>query len=160
MKRVIWTITIIALLIGGAWVTFRDPGRIHIFSADGQVLAETELEAWCSGSVYWATSSRGNARKAADCRKVHAETRDTVIDHKNVLLWFCIGIQSEGYTGDVYLDCRDFLLDIQWWPTMDGQLAEVWTDTYPFPLDVFGSRQGDDTEDRGHDRDGFEREDN
>ncbi len=158
MRRVLWTLTIIAVLAGGAFATFRDPGRIHVFSADGQVLAETELESWCSGATYWASSGKGNARQATDCRKVHAEEFDTVINHGEVLRWFCRGAASEGFMGDVQTDCVDFLTGIRWWPTINGALAEVWSDAYPYPLDIFGNTQGDDTEDREHSRDGFERE--
>ena len=131
MKRTLWAFVIVAVIVGGGWLTFRDPGRIHIYSADGQVLAETELESWCSGSTYWASSGRGNAQKAADCRKTYGETLDTVIDHNNVPLWFCLGAQSEGFQGDVILDCVDFIVDIRWWPTMNGMLAEAWSDSYP-----------------------------
>lgn len=157
MKRMIWTLLLIVVLVGGGFATFRDPGRIHMYAVDGSVLAETELEGWCSGSIFWSSRQRGDDKRAAQCRKDQSETMDTTVAHNIVQLAFCKGIQSEGFQGNIIVGCVDFLQNQRLWPTMDGKLTATWSDSYPYPLDQFGTTEGEETEDRQHERSPFER---
>ncbi len=158
MRRIAWAITIVAVLAAGGFAVFRDPGRIHIYDAAGAVLAETQAEGFCSGSTFWATRGNGDSHVAAKCRT--DTVYGTTIDHNNVQWYFCLGAQSAGFTGDLNADCLNFLQGSKFWPTADGQITNTWSDTYPYPLDQFGTTDGQETEDRGHDRSGFNRGEN
>lgn len=163
MRRVLWGIVIFVVLVGGAFAVFRDPGRIHLYSANGSILAETQAEAWCSGISFWDTDGRGDAPRAAQCRiDVAALDADgspplgTEVNRSKVQFWFCDGIKVAGFEGSTYADCQVPLTELKLWPTIAGQLEGFWTKTYPYPLDVFGGSKEPEDE-RGQDRPGFER---
>lgn len=148
------------LLLGAAfWWTFvTDPGRIPMLDFNRQVLAETEVEGYCAGDIYWNTRGAGNAAKAKQCRLVNTDL-SVEVDHARVLPAFCLGAQAAGFAGDLRTACEEPIRMATLWPTMDGQLTSSFDESkgYPYPGNqVLEVPPGDS---RTGSRDGFSRDD-
>lgn len=130
MKRFLAVSGVFMVLLGGVYVG-RPQGHVPPFDADLRRLAETELEGFCSGLIYWQTRGQGSAADAKACRA--EEDKSTEVDLRVVQLAFCRGAREGGFPGDVVTDCLLVLQALELWPTYDGQLSEAWNRAYPYP---------------------------
>ncbi len=130
MRRLLAIGGVLAVLVGGLYVG-RPQGHVPPFDADLRRLAESEIEGYCSGLVYWTTRGQGNAAEAKACRS--AEDKGTEVDLRAVQMAFCQGAREGGFPGDVVTDCLLVLQAVELWPTYDGQLTDAWSRAYPYP---------------------------
>lgn len=145
MNKLLAILAISTVLIGG-FLVMRDPGHIPLFDADLNRLAESELEGYCAGKVFWVERG-GDAEMAADCRAANP-AMDNQYNLGTVQWSFCLGAKAAGFGGDVTVDCLQVLEQEQLWPTYDGSITNAWTKANPYPGDVWappagsGSRTG------------------
>lgn len=118
----------------------RDPGHVPLFDADLNRLAESELEGYCAGKVFWVERG-GNAEMAADCRAANPQMDDQY-NLGVVQMAFCLGARASGFSGDVTVDCLQVLEQNQLWPTYDGSITDAWTKANPYPGDVWAPPSG------------------
>lgn len=146
MRRFLALLAISTVLIGG-FLVMKDPGHVPLFDSNLARLAESELEGFCSGLVYWDSEGAGSESLAKDCRATYTDM-SAVYDLTTVQWAFCVGVVAAGFNGDPTTDCLQFLQQERYWPTYDGALTNAWAKGYRYPGDVFvavgnGSRTGD-----------------
>jgi hypothetical protein len=156
-ERILFTVAAGVLTAATWWVWIADPGRIPALDFNRQVLAETEVEGYCAGRIYWTTNA-GSASKAKACRNATPDM-STEVNHAVVIISFCRGVLAEGFPGNVQSDCADAIAARSLWPTMDGRLTSAFDDTkgYPYPGDRVLPPPPSDS--RTGSREGFDRGD-
>ena len=147
----------VALLLFGFAGFILAPGHVPLLDANRTRLAESYLEGWASGFTYIRTGGSGSATIAAEQRESHAAL-DNTYDPTVVHSAFCGGAVAAGFGGNAQTDCVDVLVDLQWWPTYDGELTGAWNDAFPYPLGALGEAPAEDSGRTG-DRPIVERED-
>ena len=137
------TLATIALLIivAGAVYVVVPPPYPGIFDADLNRLAETSEQGRCAGETFWATKGGGDPAAAKQCAKDRDDPTD--IDHEAVILAFCLGVKSAGWSGNVKAECVDFLEGQEMWPTIDGRLSRAFDENYPYPGGIFKATKTD-----------------
>lgn len=147
-------------VLGGAYYLIHDVGHVPIFDAGLQRLAESGVEGYCAGQVFWQTRGYGDAELAEDCREERAPdapkrgegpAESSIFDVQPA---FCRAVEDAGYAGP---PCLDILEGSKLWPTYTGGLTDNWSDTAPYPLDVAFVIPPSDS--RTGTRDGFSRGD-
>lgn len=145
MNKLLAILAISTVLIGGLLI-MKDPGHVPLFDADLNRLAESELEGFCAGKVFWVDRG-GNPEEAAACRAEYSQM-DNDYHLDRVQMAFCLGVQAAGWPGDPRIECLDILQAHSLWPTYDGALTDAWTKANPYPGDIWappagtGSRTG------------------
>jgi hypothetical protein len=145
-------LAVLALLaiVGGGFYLIRDPGRVPLFDANLQRLAESEVEGYCAGVSFWQNQGAPNPETTRECRG----TDDSAPALTKVQPGFCRGIREQGYGGSES-DCMSILTGQKIWPTFDGGLTQAWSKNAPYPGDLVFVVPDDS---RTGERDGFERE--
>jgi hypothetical protein len=139
-RRLLFIAGCLVALLAVVYVA-RPAGHIPPYDADLNRLAETQLEGYCSGSVFWKTYGEGDGGAAAECREERAGMHEDVPNIPAVQRSFCRAVVAEGWDGTVPY-CLEILQDSKLWPTYDGQLTQEWNRArkYPQPpIQVVGS---------------------
>lgn len=140
MKRFLAILGIVAFVGGGWLVAIKDPGHQPLIDADRTRLAETELEGYAAGWVFWELSGVGNPGRAEEIR---AESgRNDELNPGAVLHAFCLGAQAAGFEGSLDRDCEEWLIANRAWPTYNGRLSYAWNDAHPYPYGALGEGPG------------------
>jgi hypothetical protein len=155
MNKILAPLAILTLIAGGLWLSL-DSGRVPIFDADLNRLAETPREAWCAGNTFW-DGRKADPAKAKACRQAQTHRSDSV-NHSLVLRNFCDGAKAAGFPGHIQFDCVDVFTERQMWPTRDGGITMAFNSRYPWPGETFQSQRTDQQPShRGTEREGFSR---
>jgi hypothetical protein len=125
---------ILAPILFAAYLLWPLPPE-RLYDADLNVLAESPVEAWCSGTTYMRTRGKGDKKQAAACRDENRAGKSEDKNLRQVILEFCGGAIDAGLGGYTQYSCRDAIDAIRLWPTIDGQLSGAFTDHYPYPSD-------------------------
>jgi hypothetical protein len=137
-----------ALVILGSVAYVAQPtGHVPPFDANLVRLAESELEGYCSGEVFWDTG--GNAAAAAACRAARRGTMSEMSDLAAVSPAFCRAVVDSGWDQDVAA-CLEILESEQLWPTYDGGLSDAWNRARPYPQAPIHKAEMTDSRTGGH----------
>jgi len=120
----------IAVIVVGLFLLTMPISHIPLLDANRQVLAESEREGHCAGTVYVQTRGSGSEAGMKDC--VESSDLDDTINHRVVQPAFCSGIISAGLPA-TQEECMGIMEARKFWPTMKGTLSESWNKRFPFP---------------------------
>jgi hypothetical protein len=149
MKRVAFTILIIAIILGGGWLTFRDPGPIRHFDANLKPLAENYPEGYCVGNYFLKTNGEENNPTVTDCVN-QLETMQP--DILQAIPGFCQAVINSGWTGSRN-QCEEIFEEAGLWPLLYGGVTSEWNSGHPRP----SLPAGNITKPRGGARPDYER---
>ena len=132
MKKILVGLGAAAIVVG-AWFSFvRVPPPVPLLSASLEVLAETELQGYCTGEML--IKNQAGKASAAACWEANKANWDDVHDVHSVIPAFCAGIVVNGWNGTEY-DCKSIVDKNKLWPIVDGGMAHNWNEAYPYPTE-------------------------
>lgn len=132
MNKILTALAALAIAVGG-WFTFlRTPPPVPLLSANLEVLAESELEGYCTGRMLY--RSQAGQKAASECWQELGEAHAIERDVYAVVPAFCQALVDEGWNGTKY-ECEQIVERYQLWPTKTGALADDWSESYPYPTD-------------------------
>lgn len=154
-RKLLSAFGVLVMLLSIGYVA-RPVGHVALYDANLVRLAETGLEGYCAGIVFWSSQGTGDAAAAADCRAT-TTGKSTKVDVSTVERPFCRAIVESGWEGDV-ATCLDIMAGAKYWPTYDGSITDQWNRARPYPrseLQGIGEPDGSRTGGRsGASRDG------
>lgn len=147
----------VLVVLGGLLMLLVPGPPIPLLDANRQVLAESERDGYCAGTVFWNTGGFGDEALMGECLEMSAVNDETNL--RTVQPAFCRAVVVEGYSGTAE-ECEGILGSNKLWPTMTGGLTSDWNRRFPYPLDSLtaGGQSTSNDESRTGDRDGNERE--
>ena len=143
MNRLLAVLGILALVAGFWLVAIKPPGHVPRLDANRIRLAETEVEGYASGFVFWDDTNNAQATAEIRAESAYSDEYDLTV----VLPAFCLGAQAAGFQGSLKIDCEDWMVANEAWPTYNGNLSYAWNDAFPYPYSGFGGKAdiGDDS---------------
>ena len=134
MKKWIITFAAVAIFAAGIVYVKWPVGHIPTYDAHLVRLAETPLQGYCAGIVFWSTQGQGSGWQAADCRKhfAHNKKFKHYVSLSIAQKYFCKGIIKMGYDGGVG-SCIGVLDSYSYGPTYTGGLTADWNQARPYP---------------------------
>ncbi len=129
MKKMLLFFALITILVVGLYSYAIAPPPAPLLDANRTVLAESSLDAWCSGQLMMA------GVPLATCHEDNPDLGRTR-SLQQVVPAFCNSIVDAGW-GGTYGDCRDIMEAQLYWPIMNGDVTKAWSARYPYPLDRF-----------------------
>lgn len=143
MTRKLLGMTGIVVVLSSIVYLARPVGHIPPYDANLVRLAETPLEAYCAGDIFWKTQGVGDRDMAEDCRRQRASSLSDVPDLSKVERAFCQAIVDNGWDHSVD-DCLSIIRQYTYWPTYDGGLSNDWNRARPYPRPVVTSDSVED----------------
>jgi hypothetical protein len=120
----------VLLIVGGAVYMLKDVGRIPMFSANLERLAETPTEAACTGKAFWTAKTKVDRKEAATVCRLASQATDT--DLQTVQKVFCQAVTKAGYQPGTET-CMQIMVANRFWPTYDGAITNSWSRKFPYP---------------------------
>lgn len=154
-RKILGVLGIMIIVLSIIYIA-RPAGHIPPYDANLVRLAETELQGYCSGKVFWNTSGNGDADSANRCRIDLANIYSNEINLVKTESAFCQAVVDQGWQGTKE-DCFIILEESQYWPTYDGSISNQWNRARPYPKPVLQSN-GSQTDSRTGVRPGVTRE--
>ena len=153
--KALYVAAAVVIILGGAIWAFAPTGHIRPYDADLQPLAETHLEAWCSGSILIEMRDGDpHPDETAACRHTNTKGHPDTPNLQVVVTAFCQGIVDGGWTSSREA-CIEIMEARNYWPTLHAQLTNAWNKAHPHPGGLFKARVSDDGDpglDRGQNR--------
>jgi hypothetical protein len=129
MKKLLLIAGLVTTLTMGAFAYVITPPPVPLFDANRRLLAENEVQGYCSG-VWMFT------RISVD--RCYEDNPD-MSRHRSlymVIPAFCRGVIDSGWDGSME-KCRGIMEENQYWPLLAGGTSNAWSARYAYPLDRF-----------------------
>ncbi len=143
----------IGVLVVAALLMILPVQRVPMLDANRQLLAETEAQAYCAGSVFLQTRGVGSHAAMQECLDISDKPTD--INPEVAQRAFCEGLIGAGYQIEQE-SCMTIMEGQRYWPLKSGTLTNAWNKRFPYPGNVLGTEQANES--RTGDRDLNERE--
>lgn len=145
-RRILGVLGVLVCIMALVYISL-PVGHIPLYDANLVRLAETDLQAYCSGNTIMKTGGNPDANLASECRTSKAGQYSNTYNLKNVQNLFCQAVLDAGWTGTM-TDCLGILTDNEYWPTYDGSISNQWNRARPYPgrfVPLSGGTRGSDT---------------